>query len=302
MTGHAVLVGATASGKSALAMELARRDPSWELVSVDSMQVYRGMDIGTAKPTAAEQAEVRHHLLDLLDPWEEGTVAWFQEQAHAAIADIERRGRRALLVGGTALYVQAVVDDLDIPGQYPAVRADLEADADTRALHARLHGLDPLAASRMEPTNRRRIVRALEVTIGSGRPFSSFGPGLDAHPRTAFTMVGIRRESEDLRARIAARYDEQMAAGFLDEVRRLRDDPRGLSRTARQALGYKELLEHLDAGVPLADALDLAVRRTGRFARRQRAWFRRDPRIEWIDAAEDTAPEGLVARAAGLLG
>ena len=120
MTGrHAVLVGATASGKSALALELARRDPSWELVSADSMQVYRGMDIGTAKPTAAEQADVPHHLLDRLDPWEDGTVAWFQREAQAAIADIEARGKRALLVGGTALYVQAVVDDLDIPGQYP---------------------------------------------------------------------------------------------------------------------------------------------------------------------------------------
>jgi tRNA dimethylallyltransferase len=294
MSGHAVLVGATASGKSAVALEVARRDPTWELVSVDSMQVYRGMDIGTAKPSAAEQAEVPHHLLDLLDPWEDGTVAWFQQEARAAIADIERRGHRALLVGGTALYVQAVVDDLDIPGQYPEVRTVLEADGNTRALHARLVELDPLAASRMEPTNRRRIVRALEVTMGSGRRFSSFGPGLDAHPPSAFTMVGIRRTSEELRARIAARYAEQMKAGFLDEARRLRDDPRGISRTAGQALGYKELLEHLSGDLSLDDALDLAIRRTGRFARRQWAWFRRDPRIRWLDADPSTALDGLV--------
>ena len=294
MTGHAVLVGATASGKSALALELARREPLWELVSVDSMQVYRGMDIGTAKPTPLERAEVPHHLLDLLDPWEDGTLAWFQQEARTAIADIEARGRRALLVGGTALYVQAVVDDLDIPGQYPDVRATLEADADTRALHAQLAELDPLAASRMEPTNRRRIVRALEVTIGSGRPFSAYGPGLDVHPPTPFRMVGIRRGSEDLRARIAARYVAQMEAGFLEEVRRLAEDPRGLSRTASQALGYKELLEHLAGAATLDEALDLAVRRTGRFARRQWAWFRRDPRIEWFEADPDTDLHDLV--------
>jgi tRNA dimethylallyltransferase len=289
-----VLVGATASGKSALAMALARRDPTWELVSVDSMQVYRGMDIGTAKPTAAEQAEVPHHLLDLLDPWEEGAVAWFQAQAADVLADIEARGRRALLVGGTALYVQAIVDQLDIPGQYPAVRAGLEADPDTGALHARLVELDPAAAARMEPGNRRRVVRALEVTIGSGRPFSSYGPGLDVHPPTPFAMVGLRRTPSDLRARIAARYESQVEAGFLDEVQRLYHDPRGLSRTAAQALGYKELHAHLTGGVPLEDALDLAVARTARFARRQRAWFRRDPRIAWLDAAPDTATDELL--------
>jgi tRNA dimethylallyltransferase len=292
MTGrHAVLVGATASGKSALALALARRDPSWELVSADSMQVYRGLDIGTAKPTAEERAEVPHHLLDLLEPWEDGTVAWYQHQARAAVADIERRGRRALVVGGTALYVQALVDDLDIPGQYPEMRAILEGDPDTALLYEQLHDLDPVAAARMESTNRRRILRALEVTLGSGRPFSSYGPGLEAHPPTAFTMVGLRRDTEDLRARIAARYEVQMAAGFLDEVRDLHAHPRGLSRTAGQALGYKELLAHLQGELTLEEALDLAVRRTGRFARRQWAWFRRDPRITWLEVSPGDEPE-----------
>ena len=295
MTGpHAVLVGATASGKSALALALARRDPTWELVSVDSMQVYRGMDIGTAKPTPAEQAEVPHHLLDRLDPWEDGTVAWFQREAQAVLADIEGRGRRALLVGGTALYVQAIVDDLEIPGRYPEARSELEAEADTHALHARLAELDPVAADRMDPGNRRRVLRALEVTLGSGRPFSSYGPGLDAHPPTAFTLVALRRGADDLRARIAHRYEAQMAAGFLDEVRALREDPRGISRTARQALGYKELLAHLDGECSQEEALDLAVRRTNRFARRQLAWFRRDPRIAWLDAAPSTREDDLV--------
>ncbi|MGV3758477.1 MAG: tRNA (adenosine(37)-N6)-dimethylallyltransferase MiaA, partial [Actinomycetota bacterium] len=225
---HAALVGATATGKSALALAIARRDPSWELVSVDSMQVYRGMDIGTAKPTPAERAEVPHHLLDVLDPWEDATVAWFQQEARAALVDIEGRGKRALLVGGTGLYLQAVVDDLDIPGQHPEVRAALEAEPDTASLHARLRVLDPVAAARMEPTNRRRIVRALEVTLGSGRPFSSFGPGVHGHAGEAFTLVGLAMEQAEVAERIEARYVAQMAAGFLDEVRRLVEHPRGL--------------------------------------------------------------------------
>lgn len=295
---HAALVGATATGKSAVALALARRDPTWELVSVDSMQVYRGMDIGTAKPTPAEQAEVPHHLLDLLDPWEDATVAWFQQEARSALARIEARGSRALLVGGTGLYLQAVVDDLDIPGQHPEVRAALEAEPDTASLYARLRALDPVAAARTQPGNRRRIVRALEVTLGSGRPFSSFGPGVHAHPASAFTMVGLSVDQGVLAERIAARYQAQMAAGFLDEVRRLVEHPGGLSRTARQALGYKELLEHLDGVLSLEDAVDLAVRRTRRFARRQRAWFRRDPRITWLDA---TVPPGALVTALAAL-
>lgn len=298
---HAALVGATASGKSALALALARHDPSWELVSADSMQLYRGMDIGTAKPTLAERAAVPHHLVDVLDPWEDGTVAWYQAAARAAIGDVEARGRRALLVGGTGLYVQAVVDELDIPGQFPEARAEVEADPDTAALHQRLAELDPVAAGRMEPANRRRVVRALEVTLGSGRPFSSYGPGVSAHPTTSFTLVGLSRTPEDLAARIDARYAAQMAAGLLDEVRSLRDHPRGLSRTAAQALGYKELLAHLAGELSLEEALDLARARTRRFARRQRAWFRRDPRTTWLDGAQPEAAlvDALRARLAG---
>ncbi|MDQ2650322.1 MAG: tRNA (adenosine(37)-N6)-dimethylallyltransferase MiaA, partial [Actinomycetota bacterium] len=257
----AVLVGATASGKSALALALAERDPAWELVTVDSMQVYRGMDIGTAKPTVAEQAAAPHHLLDVLDPWEEASVAWFQAEARAVLRDIHERGKRALLVGGTGLWVQAVVDDLTIPGQFPAVREELEVDPDTEALHRRLAELDPVAAGRMEPGNRRRIVRALEVTLGSGQPFSSFGPGLDAFPPTPFTLVGVAREADDLSARIEARYATQLADGLLAEVERLVAHPNGLSRTAAQALGYKELLGHLDGDCTLGEAVALAIQR-----------------------------------------
>ncbi|MGQ0433329.1 MAG: tRNA (adenosine(37)-N6)-dimethylallyltransferase MiaA [Microthrixaceae bacterium] len=291
---HAALVGATASGKSALALALARRHAAWELVSADSMQVYRGLDIGTAKPTPAEQAEVPHHVIDVLDPWEDGTVAWFQREARAAITDIEARGKRALLVGGTGLYVQAVVDNLEIPGQFPDARSALEAEPDTTALHRRLVELDPVAAARMDPANRRRVVRALEVTVGSGRRFSSYGPGLDATPPCAFTLVGLARPTEELNARIEARYAAQMAAGFLDEVVTLRRDARGISRTAAQALGYRELLDHLDGRCSLDDAIERAVHRTRRFGRRQRSWFGRDRRIAWLDA---TTPGNLLVDA-----
>lgn len=278
-----VIVGPTASGKSDLAMGVARLIGDVEIVTLDSMQVYRGMNIGTATPTAAEQTEVRHHLIDLVDPSEEFAVAELQAQATAAIEDIRGRGAVPVLVGGTGLYVRAVIDKLQIPGRYPEVRAELEAEPDTAALYRRLVELDPVAAGRMEPSNRRRIVRALEVTAGSGRLFSSYGPGLGHYPSTPFVQVGLRWDRERLDERIAARYRRQMADGFLDEVRSLARAP--ISRTASQALGYKELLAHIRGEATLDDALETAVVRTRRFARRQERWFRRDPRIRWLDAS-----------------
>jgi len=284
---HLALVGPTASGKSALAMELARRLGDLELVAVDAMQVYRGMDIGTAKPTPADQAEIPHHLLDLAEPDEDFSVARFQAACRQAIAGIESRGRRALLVGGTGLYLRAVVDDLTVHGVYPKVRAELEAESDTVVLHRRLAVLDPRAAARIEPSNRRRLVRALEVTVGSGRPFSSFGPGLETYPRSDVRLAGVWLPRATVAARIEARYRDQLGAGFLEEVRALGARPGGLSRTARQALGYRELLAHVEGRVALEEAVGEAVRRTREFARRQRVWFRRDPRITWVGSAGD---------------
>ena len=285
--GHLVLVGATASGKSALALEVARQRPGTELVSVDSMAVYRFMDIGTATPTATERDEVPHHLVDLVDPSEEFTVSMFQAAALGVLDDLDRRRCRAILVGGTGLHVRAVVDELDIPPRFSEVRADLEAEPDTMALHRQLVELDPEAARRMEPTNRRRILRALEVTLGAGRAFSSFGPGLGVYPPTPFAQVGIRMPRDILDRRIGERYRRQMEAGFLDEVAALGKRSEPLSSTAAQALGYRELLAYLRGDCELEEAVDSAAAATRRFARRQERWFRRDPRIDWIDIQDN---------------
>lgn len=301
------LVGPTASGKSELArrVALASGDAAAdgvlvELVSVDSMAVYRGMDIGTAKPSAADQAAYRYHLIDIVDPSEVFTVQQFQTAGNRALTGIAERGHAALLVGGTGLYLRSLVDDLDFPRRYPQVASALERELDDAGrngnaaleralvdLHDRLALLDPVAAGRIAPSNRRRLVRALEVTVGAGRPFSSFGPGLERYPATPVSLVGLQLDPVDLDRRIAERFELLMDLGFLQEVRTLLSAPGGLSRTARQAIGYRELLTHLEDGVPLAEAVEAAVRRTRAFARRQMAWFGRDPRILWLEDSAD---------------
>lgn len=297
-TSALVVLGPTASGKSDVAMAYARRHPGAEIVAVDAMQVYRHMDIGTAKPTAADRAAVPHHGLDLADPDEEFTVAEFTRAIAPVLNDISARGGRAVLVAGTGLYLRALTDPMEIPGRWPEVRARLEARAEAdgaAALHAELAALDPVAASRMEPGNARRVVRALEVCLGSGRPFSSFGPGLDQYPTVPFRMVGLQWARPVLAVRIAERVHRMMEAGLLDEVRALRSAPGGLSRTARQALGYKELLDHLEGRCSLDEAVDTVILRTRQFAVRQERWFRRDPRIRWVPIHDDPVAEVLPA-------
>jgi tRNA dimethylallyltransferase len=269
-------------------MAVARVVPGIEIVSVDSMQVYRGMDIGTAKPSAAEQREIPHHLIDLANPSEDYTVVAFRRSADAVLTDIAQRGRRALLVGGTGLYLRAVVDHLEPPGEWPLIREELEWERDVASLYARLDEIDPVAASRMTPTNRRRVIRALEVSLGSGRPFSSFGSGLMTYDPTEVVQIGLRVPRPVLTDRIRGRFHAQMAAGFLDEVAALAARPGGLSRTASQALGYRELLAHVRGDIGLDDAIALAITRTRQFAVRQERWFRRDPRIMWIDDTDLT--------------
>ena len=289
--GHLVLLGPTASGKSQLALALAERRRATgelvELVTVDSMQVYRGMDIGTASPTAEEMKRVPHHLVDVVDPWSEYSVAEFTQGANQALDEIQDRGGRAILVGGTALYLQALVDNLELPGRFPSVAAELEAEDDTALLYERLRQLDPAASDRIEPGNRRRIIRALEVTLGSGRNFSEFGPGLDTYPETPFLLAGLRVERPVLSERIAKRYEQQMRDGFLQEVQALAARPEGISRTAAQALGYRELLSHLAGECSEEEAVARAIDRTRQFAVKQIRWFRRDPRITWFDHTGD---------------
>ncbi|MGA1438739.1 MAG: tRNA (adenosine(37)-N6)-dimethylallyltransferase MiaA [Ilumatobacteraceae bacterium] len=291
------VVGPTASGKSAVAMAAARALGDVELISVDSMQVYRGMDIGTATPTPAERAEIRHHLLDLVDPSDEFTVAEFQRLYAEALADIAERSRRAILVGGTGLYHRAVIDGLDLPGEWPDLRRRLECEADEHGpevLHARLAALDASAAARMEPTNVRRIVRALEVVEGSGRRFSSYGPGLDAYPPSPVTQIGVRWERAVLADRVERRVESMIADGLVDEVAAILAD-RGLSRSAGQALGYKEIVSHLEGRIGLDEAVDRIVVRTRQFAVRQLRWFGRDPRIVWVDVVHDAVAEATPA-------
>ena len=290
------LLGPTASGKSAVAMAAARRVLDVELVCVDAMQVYRGMDIGTAKPTRSEQAEVRHHLIDIVDVSAEFTVAEFRVAARGAMDDITRRGRTALLVAGTGLYHRVVIDGIDLPGRWPEVRAELDEDAaqvGAAALHVRLAELDPVAAARMEPTNARRVVRALEVCIGSGRAFSSFGPGLDVYPPNQVAQVGLRWQREVLARRIERRVQGMIDAGLVGEVAGLLEG--SISRTARQALGYKEVIEHLDGRCTLDAAVAMIVQGTRQLAVRQERWFRRDPRVRWIDIEADPVAEALPA-------
>jgi tRNA dimethylallyltransferase len=283
VTEPVAIIGSTASGKSALAMAVAQQVRGVELVAVDSMQVYRGMDIGTAKPCTAEQAAVPHHCIDLAEPSEDFTVVRFVEAYDHALATM---AGRPLLVAGTGLYLRSVLDRFEPPGEWPELRAEFESDPDLAGLYARLTALDPTAAGKIDPGNRRRVVRALEVCVGSGKPFSSFGPGLDAYPPIETRQFGLRWDRAVLTRRINERVDAMVAAGLVDEVLALA--ARNPSRTARQALGYKELFEHFDGRCTLVDAIGAIKLRTRQFAVRQERWFRRDPRVAWIDVTHDS--------------
>jgi len=276
------LVGPTASGKTDAALALAQQLGA-EIVSVDSMLVYRGMDIGTAKPTAAQRATVRHHLIDVAEPAERFTVARFQEAAAAVLATVAT----PLLAGGSGLYFRAVADELRFPPEDPAIRAALEAEADAlgpEELFGRLAAADPVAAERIDPANIRRTIRALEVIQITGSPFSEFAAAWERYDASRVRVAGIRLDTESLDRRVRARVATMMADGWIEEVRRLVDRGFGGWLTASQAIGYAELAAHLDGRLALEEAMERTVKRTKQLARRQMAWFRRDPRVRWFDA------------------
>jgi tRNA dimethylallyltransferase len=277
------VVGPTAAGKSALSLDLAEL-LGGEVVNTDSMQVYRGMDIGTAKLPEAERRGIRHHLLDVLDVSEPATVAEFQAWSRAVIDDCRARGVTPVLVGGSALYTRAVLDRFDFPGTDPVVRAGLEALLEAEgpaAMHARLAVVDPAAAAAIIPSNGRRVVRALEVVQITGRPFSATLPRQEYFYDDA-VQVGVDISRPVLDERILLRVRRMWEAGLVDEVRRLVAAGLREGRTASRALGYQQVLAFLAGDLTEDDAFEQTVAGTRRFARKQDAWFRKDPRISWV--------------------
>jgi tRNA dimethylallyltransferase len=284
------VVGPTAAGKSQVAAAAAP-DLDAEIVAVDAFTIYRGMDIGTDKPVAGA---IRYHMVDVLDPSQECTAQWFQQQARVAIADVLARGRRALLVGGSGLYFRAVVDALEFPPTDPQVRRAIEERyPDAASAHAAVRAVDPEGAGRLDPANRRRAIRALEVHELTGRPFSAFQVAWDRHESIYpdLRVIGLDVDRATLSDRIARRVDAMLTAGWLDEAARLRS--RRLSRTSAAAIGYAELCAHLDGACSLGEARERIIVRTRRYAVRQLRWFAADPRVTWMDP---TAAVEMLAR------
>ncbi|HEX5598057.1 MAG TPA: tRNA (adenosine(37)-N6)-dimethylallyltransferase MiaA [Micromonosporaceae bacterium] len=294
------VVGPTAAGKSALSIALAHALDG-EVVNADSMQLYRGMDIGTAKLTSDEREGVPHHLLDIWEVAEPASVAEYQRMARAAVDDILARGRVPLLVGGSGLYIRAVLEEFEFPGTDPQVRARLEAELATvgpAPLYDRLRIADPVAAERILPSNGRRIVRALEVIEVTGAPFTAALP--QPTPFYSFVQIGVDLDTELLDERIAVRVARMWAAGLVDETRGLVERGLRSGRTASRALGYQQVLRFLSGEISEAEAYEETIRATRRFVRRQRSWFRRAPQVVWLDAARaDLVPAALTAFAVG---
>ena len=285
-----VILGPTASGKSDAAMAAAQVNGNTQIVVCDAMQVYKRMDIGTAKPTTEDQQLVQHHCIDLVAPSARFTVSDYQKDARAAVAKIHESGANALVVAGTGLYLTSLIDELSFPGEWPAVRAELQREPDVAALYRHLKALDPVAAKNIERSNRRRIERALEVCIGSGKPFSDNAPGTGAYPDNGVVQIGLLWPREVLVKRVESRVKAMLQRGFLEEVVQLRKDG-AMSQTARQALGYAELNRHLDGRCTLDQAIGDIVIHTRQFAVRQERWFRRDPRIRWVHIEKDPVSE-----------
>jgi tRNA dimethylallyltransferase len=279
-----VICGATATGKSDIAIEVAQ-ELGAEIINADSMQLYRGMDIGTAKLTVEERKGISHHLLDVLDVSEDSTVAWYQEQARAAITEIHDRGKHAVIVGGTGLYIKAILDDLNFPDTDPEVRAKLEAELaefGAAALFTRLEELDPAAALAIDRANTRRVIRALEVIEITGMPFTANLPREDSSRYPDALQFGLVMDREHLRERIDQRVDRMWDAGFVDEVDRLISQGIGNGSTAQRALGYAQIIAMRSGTMTEEEAKEDTKRASRQYARRQETWFSRDARIQWV--------------------
>lgn len=293
------VVGPTASGKSALGLILAH-ELDGEVVNVDSMQLYRGMDIGTAKLTLEEREGIPHHQLDVWDVTEPASVARYQCDAVADVEDILARGKTPILVGGSMLYVQALVDDWQFPPTDPSVRAKYEArrlDIGIDALHRELAEIDPVAASTIEDKDPRRTVRALEVIELTGKPFKATQPPKDAPPRWGTRMLGLQTSPEWLNPRIELRTRQMFERGLVEEVEALQKQGLVSDSTAGRAIGYAQVFQAQRGELTWDEAVERTITGTRRYVRRQRSWFNRDPRITWLDAAGDTAAQARAALA-----
>jgi tRNA dimethylallyltransferase len=292
------IVGPTAVGKTEIAIQLAQHLDA-EIVSLDSRQIYRGMDIGTAKPTPDQQQAVPQHLIDCVDVDQPFSVAEYQRLADTAIAEIQERGKRTMAVGGAGLYFRGIIDGLfDGPGADAEIRAKLQREADEHgnvALHERLRRCDPEAANRVHPNNRVRVIRALEVYELTGKPISVLqGQWKTNEPRYPFRAFGLNIPRETLYQRIEERVDRMVEAGLIEEVKGLLDQGYPRNCVAMQSFGYKELIDYLDRNRTLHEAITLLKQNTRRFAKRQLTWFRNDPRIEWLDTSQFSSIDGIV--------
>ncbi|MFC8046638.1 tRNA (adenosine(37)-N6)-dimethylallyltransferase MiaA [Nocardia sp. NPDC057353] len=300
MSTPVAVIGPTATGKSELGLELAER-LGGEIVNIDAMQLYRGMDIGTAKLAPAERRGIPHHQLDVLEVTATATVAAYQSAAAADVEAILARGRTPVIVGGSMMYVQALLDQWAFPATDPEVRARWErvlAEEGLPAVHAALRAADPVAAETILPTDGRRMVRALEVVELTGRPFAASAPVIGT-PRWNTLLLGVDRDTAELDARIERRTAHMFAAGLVDEVRGLLERGLRAGVTARRAIGYAQVLAHLDDEYDLNHAVERTLIGTRRYVRRQRSWFRRDPRVRWLDGADPALAEAALATVAG---
>ena len=284
-----VICGATATGKSDLAIALAQRFDG-EIINADSMQIYKGMDIGTAKLSVDERQGVRHHLLDVLDVNQDSTVAWYQKKARAAIDDIESRGKRPVIVGGTGLYIKSILDELNFPDTDPLVRQSLEIELERIGLNAifeRLEKLDPAAAIAIDRANARRVIRALEVIEITGKPFTANLPREESTRYPDARQFGLVMDRESLDLRISARVDRMWEQGFVAEVQSLLAAGITDARTAQLALGYSQIIAFLQGRMTEEQAREDTKRATRQYARRQETWFSRDARITWISPVQE---------------